>query len=604
MSDVEHPKRGTGSKKLHASGAAKRKRRLELESEKTKLPKVTSFFQQQRQRASENVMDGPPSITQTDVCENVQPQYIEQSQLHVDNDASIAVADVAQEDVESEVVDYDVSGSDDELDEVLAHVPTKLDADMANFIGSELTSEQKKLIVRLGPCQPSGPFPVDAKSKRCFSEHYYEQVSKCGITVKRDWLCYSPQMNKVYCQPCWLFAVGQSGVNKMSSGYDDWKHLGGTVKLHQESKAHLDACKIHASWQANQNIDDAINCALKTEQTYWRQVLERIVNVTLTLAQGNISFRGHRENDIEVNQGNFLSVITLLAKYDPLLADLLRKPEGTVKYLHHRNHDELIQILSQHVVANIATVIKACPFFSVISDTTSDITKTDQMCQVYRYVTLQTDEKGAPTRIVINESFLGFHAVGDQSSETLAEEIVSCMKSHGLDLSRLRGQGYDGAVNMSGVQARLQKIQPLAIYVHCMAHNLNLALNDSCNNVSEIRNFYDTVEKLYNFFRSVRRWGMLQQVAESNCKTALKRVMTTRWSSRHDALHSLRSSYGSVLMVLTRLVLSSTDKEEKAVAAGLKTYMENFSTVILIVFQCKVHNIINPGSQLLQKDDQ
>lgn len=134
-----------------------------------------------------------------------------------------------------------------------------------------------------------------------------------------------------------------------------------------------------------------------------------------------------------------------------------------------------------------------------------------------------------------------------------------------------------------------------------MAHNLNLALNDACNRVSQIRNFYDMVEKLYNFFRSVRRWAMLQQVAESNSKTALKRVMTTRWSSRHDALQSLRSSYESVLMVLTRQVLSSTDKEEKAVAAGLKSYMENFSTVILIVFQCKVNNIINPVSQFLQK---
>jgi hypothetical protein len=32
--------------------------------------------------------------------------------------------------------------------------------------------------------------------------------------------------------------------------------------------------------------------------------------------------------------------------------------------------------------------------------------------------------------------------------------------------------------------------------------------------------------------------------------------------------------------------------------------MENFRTVILNVFQCKVNNIINPVSQLLQKDDQ
>jgi len=73
----------------------------------------------------------------------------------------------------------------------------------------------------------------------------------------------------------------------MSSGYDDWKHyIGGGAKIHPESNVHLDACTIHASWQTNQNIVDAVNCALKTNQSNWRQVLERFVNVTLTPAQG------------------------------------------------------------------------------------------------------------------------------------------------------------------------------------------------------------------------------------------------------------------------------------------------------------------------------
>ena len=249
-------------------------------------------------------------------------------------------------------------------------------------------------------------------------------------------------------------------------------------------------------------------------------------------------FRGHRENDTELQQGNFLSIVQLLAKYDQLLAELIRKPGGTVKYLHHRNHDELIQILSQDVVANIVSTISSCAFFSVITDTTSDVSKTDQMSQVFRYVTLQRDENGVPTKICINESFLGFHDVADQSSENLAAEIVGCMESHGLDLSRLRGQGYDGNANMSGVysgvQARLKQIQPLAVYIHCMAHNLNLALNDSCSGMSQVANFYDMLEKLYNFFRSVRRWAMLDQTAikmQPISKVTLKRVLTTRWSN-------------------------------------------------------------------------
>jgi len=70
-------------------------------------------------------------------------------------------------------------------------------------------------------------------------------------------------------------------------------------------------------------------------------------------------FRGHRENDTELQQGNFLSIVQLLAKYDPLLAELIRKPGDTVKYLHHRNHDELIQILSQHAVAKYLYILLA-----------------------------------------------------------------------------------------------------------------------------------------------------------------------------------------------------------------------------------------------------
>ena len=46
------------------------------------------------------------------------------------------------------------------------------------------------------------------------------------------------------------------------------------------------------------------------------------------------------------------------------------------------------------------------------------------------------------------------------------------------------GQGYDGASTMSGkekgVQAIVKESYPLAVYVHCSAHILNLVLVKSC----------------------------------------------------------------------------------------------------------------------------
>jgi hypothetical protein len=72
MSDIEYSERGPGSKRVYASGAAKRKHRLKIESEKAKLPKVTSFFQQQRQHAPEDMTDDSTSISQSDVCKNTE----------------------------------------------------------------------------------------------------------------------------------------------------------------------------------------------------------------------------------------------------------------------------------------------------------------------------------------------------------------------------------------------------------------------------------------------------------------------------------------------------------------------------------------------------
>ena len=68
----------------------------------------------------------------------------------------------------------------------------------------------------------------------------------------------------------------------------------------------------------------------------------------------------------------------------------------------------------------------------------------------------------------------------------------------------MRGQGYDGASNMSGrfqgVKARIQQVQPLAIYTHCVAHVHNLVVVDSCSN-HFIRDTLAVVKEVINFFK-------------------------------------------------------------------------------------------------------
>ena len=62
---------------------------------------------------------------------------------------------------------------------------------------------------------------------------------------------------------------------------------------------------------------------------------------------------------------------------------------------------------------------------------------------------------------------------------------MSHLKNLGLVLDKICGQGYDGASNMSsvnvGVQVIIKKESPLAAYILCSGHCLNLVITRFCS---------------------------------------------------------------------------------------------------------------------------
>jgi hypothetical protein len=117
----------------------------------------------------------------------------------------------------------------------------------------------------------------------------------------------------------------------MSLDSDNWFHLSRAINSHEVSKVHIEACQVYKLWELHGTIDELNEADIRRQANCWTQVLDRIVNVTITSACNNIAFRGHREhNSKELNRGNFLAVIDLLAKYDPVLEQLLEKPKETL----------------------------------------------------------------------------------------------------------------------------------------------------------------------------------------------------------------------------------------------------------------------------------
>ena len=154
-------------------------------------------------------------------------------------------------------------------------------------------------------------------------------------------------------------------------------------------------------------------------------------------------------------------------------------------------------------------------------------------------------------KVTIREEFLGFVSVTSTTGENLARVILSNLSEWGLDIALLRGQGYDGASNMSGkfagVQALVKEQALLAVYLHCRAHSLNLAIVHSSEN-AHVRNMFGIVQQVAVYLgESAKRHHLFRELDHANSdtglpkRTKLKKLCETRWASRYDALCTIKA---------------------------------------------------------------
>jgi len=78
------------------------------------------------------------------------------------------------------------------------------------------------------------------------------------------------------------------------------------------------------------------------------------------------------------------------------------------------------------------------------------------------------------------ERFLALHHVKDTTFEAPKKALYGILDRHTLSISRIQGQGYDGASNMrgefNGLQRKILDGNPYAFYVHYYAHQLQTVI--------------------------------------------------------------------------------------------------------------------------------
>ena len=214
------------------------------------------------------------------------------------------------------------------------------------------------------------------------------------------------------------------------------------------------------------------------------------------------------EENVNKNQGNFLAALKMLAKHDKIVHDHLYSlgimSAKNARYTSPRIQNEIINIISNDIIRkHLVSEIKKSGFFSIMADEVTSHNK-EQLSLCIRFVDESKD---------IREEFFGFLQLGRITGRVIANTILETLDEHHLDLSLIRGQGYDGAANMSSEKVGVQKIirenaSDKAVYVHCSSHCLNLVIAHSCNLIS-VQNMLDKLKKCCMFFlNSPKREGM------------------------------------------------------------------------------------------------
>jgi hypothetical protein len=204
-------------------------------------------------------------------------------------------------------------------------------------------------------------------------------------------------------------------------------------------------------------------------------------------------------------------------------------------YLSKTIYNEFITIMATKVKKSIFQEVAATKFFSVIVDECRDVCIFEQLSLCVRYSIGSKPIERFVQIVHLSEGSYGAKAIVKEVEKLVTELIgFGCM---------LTGLGADGASVMSGewagVQALLKQIYPWLIYVHCVAHRLNLvvvaSLKGTCKNILTL------VDKLHSLFSSAKTndvFMKVQQEPKVNVM-AMPEQSETQWGGGGIVVHAI-----------------------------------------------------------------
>ncbi|CAL9027217.1 unnamed protein product, partial [Prunus brigantina] len=147
------------------------------------------------------------------------------------------------------------------------------------------------LLVEKGPVRDLliGKGPKDHLHRR-FSSTFYTHHLRNG-EHDRDWLVYSKDLNK--------HETSIEHINHMSTWIDF------RIRL-----------------QKNKTIDGVVQNRIKKEKEHWGNLLKRLISIVKYLGKYSLAFRASIEKIHDINNGNFMGQVEIIAEWDPVMKSM------------------------------------------------------------------------------------------------------------------------------------------------------------------------------------------------------------------------------------------------------------------------------------------
>ncbi|KDO40645.1 hypothetical protein CISIN_1g043936mg, partial [Citrus sinensis] len=243
-----------------------------------------------------------------------------------------------------------------------------------------------------------------------------------------------------------------------------------------------------------------------------------------------LAFCGHDESDNSSNQGNYIRILRFLADHNE-----------DIKTVTLKNAPRNNMVIALSIQKDVGDAL-----FFVLIDESYDASMQEHMVVALRFV----DKNRS-----IFERFIGLKHVTSTTAILLKEALDKLFSKHGLSISRLHGQGYDRASNMqgefNGLRTLIMNENECAYYIHCFAHQLQLAIVVVAKKHDQINSFFNTIANIVNVVgasckrRDILREKQLLSIVKAlenddlssrqgqNQKTTLKRFVNTCWGSHY-----------------------------------------------------------------------